>query len=74
MNTKGNNELQRKTKTTKFFKHLSRSYLDISVPVTGVAVGLWAPWLPEKKKQSSSNDLRRTYFTDYDIGMQEDTI
>ena len=28
----------------------------------------------EKKKWSSSNDLRRTYFTNYDVGMQDDTI
>ena len=29
----------------------------------------------QTKKQSSGNDLRRrTYFTNYDVGMQDDTI
>ena len=69
---------------------MSQSFLDQSMPVTGGAVGPWAPWLPkkwegkrergaglreEKKLQSSDNDLRRkTYFTNYDIGMQYNTI
>ena len=27
-----------------------------------------------RKKRSGGNNLRRTYFTNYDVGMQDDTI
>ena len=38
---------------------------------------MWAPLPPDfpRKKRSGGNNLRRrTYFTNYDVGMQDDTI
>ena len=38
---------------------------------------MWAPLPPDfpRKKQSGGNNLRRrTYFTSYDVGMQDDMI
>ena len=38
---------------------------------------MWAPLPPDfpRKKRSGGNNLRRrTYFTSYDVGMQDDTI
>ena len=57
----------------KVFK-LSRSYLDRSVPMTGGQQARGPPWLPEKKWSSGNYLRRRTYFTNYDVGMQDDTI
>jgi len=41
----------------------------------GKGVGEWELGAEMEKEQSSSNDLRRkTYFTNYDIRMQDNTI
>ena len=32
------------------------------------------PWLPKKKRSGGNSLRRRTYFTNYDVGMQDDTI
>ena len=41
----------------------------------GNGVGEWELGSEREKEQSSDNDLRRkTYFTNYDIGMQDITI
>ena len=41
----------------------------------GKGVGEWELGSGREKEQSSGNDLRRkTYFTNYDIGMQDNTI
>ena len=41
----------------------------------GKGTGEWELGSEREKEWSSSNDLRRkTYFTDHDIGMQDNTI
>ena len=41
----------------------------------GKGVGEWELGSKREKERSNSNDLRRkTYFTNYDIGMQDNTI
>ena len=41
----------------------------------GKGLGEWELGSEREKEQSSDNDLRRkTYFTNYDIGMQDNTI
>ena len=40
----------------------------------GNGVGEWELGSEREKEQSSCNDLRRTYFSNYDIRMQDNTI